>query len=360
MSRPIIARIHLAALSANLDRVRRAAPGRRVWAVVKANAYGHGLEAACAGLAAADGLALIEFDQAARLRALGWQKPILMLEGAFEPDDVHTARALGLTLVVHEPGQLAWLRDLAGSPLDVWVKLNTGMNRLGFAPDAGPRLLTELRSMPGVRKIGVMSHFADAETPGGTDEAIRRFDNALRELNHERAVAQSLANSAAILAVPQAHRDWVRPGIMLYGASPFPDRAAAALGLRAAMSLDSALIAVQTVRPGEGVGYGALFVADAPMRVGIVAGGYADGYPRIAPTGTPIAVEGNRTRTLGRISMDMIAVDLGPVPHAKVGSPVELWGETIPIDEVARCAGTIGYELMCALAPRVPVQLVTG
>lgn len=356
MSRPVIARIHLDALAANLACVRRAAPGTRIWAVVKANAYGHGLQAACAGLADADGLALIEFDQAVRLRALGWQGPILMLEGAFDAADLRTARELRLSLVVHEPGQIEWLRHEDGAPLDVWVKLNTGMNRLGFAAEDWPRLLADLRAIPGVGAIGVMSHFADAETPGGADEAIGRFDAVVR--GHE--VAQSLANSAAILGVPRAHRDWVRPGIMLYGASPFADRSAADLGLRAAMSLHSALIAVRTVRAGEGVGYGALFVADAPTRVGIVACGYADGYPRIAPTGTPIAVDGIRTRTLGRVSMDMIAVDLGPVPQARVGSPVELWGASIDIDEVARCAGTIGYELMCGLAPRVPLQLLTG
>ena len=166
-----------------------------------------------------------------------------------------------------------------------------------------------------------------------------------------------MANSAAIFDVPEAHRDWVRPGIMLYGASPFADRGAAALGLRAAMTLRTEVIAVQSLKAGDAVGYGSTFVADAPMRVGVVACGYADGYPRHAPTSTPIDVAGTRTRTVGRVSMDMLAVDLGPVPEAGVGAPVELWGEHVPVDEVAASAGTVGYELLCAVAPRVPMHL---
>ena len=322
--------------------------------MVKANAYGHGLPAACEGFAQADGLALIEFDHAARLRGLGWTGPVLMLEGAFDADDVDTAAALGLSLVVHGPQQLDWLRRQRGPAVDVWIKLDTGMNRLGFRPEELPVVHAALAAMPTVSGVSVMTHFADSERPQGADAATERFDRVVQGLG----LAQSMANSGAVLCVPAAHRDWVRPGIMLYGATPLDDRSASTLGLRAAMSLNSALIAVRDVQPGEGVGYGASFVASAPLRLGIVACGYADGYPRRAPTGTPVDVAGVRTRTIGRVSMDMIAVDLNPVPHATVGTPVELWGESVPIDEVAAAAGTIGYELMCAVAPRVPLHIV--
>ncbi|MCA3179935.1 MAG: alanine racemase [Burkholderiaceae bacterium] len=354
MPRPVSASVSVSALAHNLFVVRRRAAGTRVWAVVKAHAYGHGLPAAIRGFAAADGMALVEFDNARRLRALGWRGPILMLEGAFGPADVATAAELGLSLVVHDAGQVAWLRAHEGRSIDVWLKLNTGMNRLGVAPDEASALQQALAALPCVGKVSLMTHFADADRPGGAQAAIERFDRATGELSGSR----SMANSAAIFDVPEAHRDWVRPGIVLYGASPFADRGASALGLRAAMTLRSELIAVQSLKAGDAVGYGSTFVADAPMRVGIVACGYADGYPRHAPTGTPIDVGGTRTRTVGRVSMDMLAVDLGPVSEAGVGTPVELWGERVPVDEVAASAGTVGYELLCAVAPRVPMYLV--
>jgi alanine racemase len=353
MSRPVRARVSLSALAHNLSVVRRSAPGARVWAVVKAHAYGHGLSAAVRGFAGADGMALVEFDNARRLRALGWRGPILMLGGAFGSDDVSTAGALGLSLVVHEAAQVEWLREHRGGAVDVWLKLNTGMNRLGVAPEQAASLQRELSAMPGVGKVSLMTHFADADRPGGADGAIERFERATADLPGSR----SLANSAAVFDVPRAHRDWVRPGIALYGASPFADRAAGALGLRAAMTLGSELVAVRTLRAGDAVGYGSTFVADAPLRVGVVACGYADGYPRHAATGTPIEVAGVRTRTVGRVSMDLLTVDLDPVPQAGVGAPVELWGERVPVDEVAASAGTIGYELLCAVAPRVPMHL---
>jgi alanine racemase len=353
MSRPVRARVSLSALAHNLSVVRRGAPGARVWAVVKAHAYGHGLPAAVRGFSGADGMALVEFDNARRLRALGWRSPILMLGGAFAPDDVATAGELGLSLAVHEAAQVEWLRAHRGGAIDVWLKLNTGMNRLGVAPEQAPALQRELSSLPGVGKVSLMTHFADADRPGGADAAIERFERATADLPG----ARSLANSAAVFGVARSHRDWVRPGIALYGASPFADRAAGALGLRAAMTLSSELVAVRTLRAGDAVGYGSTFVADAPMRIGVVACGYADGYPRHAATGTPIDVAGVRTRTVGRVSMDLLTVDLDPVPQAGVGAPVELWGERVPVDEVATSAGTIGYELLCAVAPRVPMHL---
>ena len=354
MPRPVSASVSISALAHNLSVVRRRAAGTRVWAVVKAHAYGHGLPAAIRGFAAADGMALVEFDNARRLRALGWRGPILMLEGAFGPADVATAAELGLSLAVHDAAHLGWLRAHEGRSIDVWLKLNTGMNRLGIQPDEAAAVQKALAALPCVGKVSLMTHFADADRPGGALAAIERFDRATGALTGSR----SMANSAAIFDVPEAHRDWVRPGIMLYGASPFADRGAAALGLRAAMTLRTEVIAVQSLKAGDAVGYGSTFVADAPMRVGVVACGYADGYPRHAPTGTPIDVAGTRTRTVGRVSMDMLAVDLGPVPEAGVGAPVELWGEHVPVDEVAASAGTVGYELLCAVAPRVPMYLV--
>jgi alanine racemase len=352
MPRPVSASVSVSALAHNLSVVRRSAPGARVWAVVKAHAYGHGLPSAVRGFAAADGMALVEFDNARRLRALGWRGPVLMLEGAFGPEDVACAGELGLSLAVHDAAQVEWLREHRGGTVDIWLKLNTGMNRLGVAPEQAGALQRTLAAMPCVGKVSLMTHFADADRPGGAQAAMERFERATADLPGSR----SLANSAAIFDVPQAHRDWIRPGIALYGASPFADRGAAALGLRAAMTLRSELVAVQALQAGDAVGYGSTFVADGPMRIGIVACGYADGYPRHAPTGTPVEVAGIRTRTLGRVSMDLLAVDLAPVPEAAVGASVELWGERVPVDEVAASAGTVGYELLCAVAPRVPMH----
>ncbi len=350
MTRPTRVRISIAALRHNLALVRSLAPRSRIWAVVKADAYGHGLAAAVRGFDEADGLALVEFELALRLKELGWHKPILLLEGAFEAADVALARAQGWTLTVHEPRQIDWLAALPpGPPIDVLLKVNTGMNRLGFAPQDSRAAATRLARIPAVGTVTWMTHFANADVPTGVADALARFGAALPA----RGVSRSLANSAAIIDHPQTHGDWVRPGVMLYGATPFADRPAAGLMLRPAMALESRLIAIQHLAPGDAVGYGSRFVAAAPMRVGVVACGYADGYPRHAPTGTPVAVAGVRTRTLGRVSMDMLSLDLDPVPQAAVGDPVELWGDTIPIDEVAEHAATIGYELMCAIAPRV-------
>jgi alanine racemase len=356
MPRPAAAFVSVAALAHNLAIAARQAAGARVWAVVKANAYGHGLEAALRGFAAADGLALLEFDHALRLREAGWTRPVLMIEGPFDAADVADAAQLGLSLVVHRRQQIDWLAAHDGAPIDVWLKLNTGMNRLGVSPSECGPLHRTLSALPAVRRVGLMTHFADADRPHGIDAPLERFLQATRGLD----APKSVANSAALLANPAARLDWVRPGIMLYGASAVAGRPAAAAGLRAAMSLRSELIGVQSLRAGDTVGYGSGFVAPAPMRIGVVACGYADGYPRVAPTGTPVVVAGVRTRTVGRVSMDMLTVDLGPVPQADVGAPVELWGEALPVDEVAEAAGTLGYELLCALAPRVPLHLVDG
>ena len=354
MPRPIAANVSVSALKHNLAMVRRYAPESRVWAVVKAHAYGHGLSAALRGFSSADGMALVEFDNARRLRTLGWRGPILMLEGPFDAEDVRAAGELGLSLVVHRQAQLEWLRDHEGPPIDVWIKVNAGMNRLGFVPEELPEVHASLSSWLTVGKVSWMTHFSDADRQGGTDQQFERFELAAANYPGGR----SMANSASIIDLPDTHRDWVRPGIMLYGASPFSDRSATSLGLRPAMTLRAALIGRQRVRPGETVGYGSAFVAEQEMEIGIVACGYADGYPRHAPTGTPVAVDGLRTRTVGRVSMDMLAIDLTALPHARPGASVELWGEVIPVDEVAASAGTLGYELLCAVAPRVPMHSV--
>ena len=352
MTRPTLVTISIDALRHNLQVARKQAPGSRVWAVVKANAYGHGLTNGMAGFAAADGLALLEFEGARELRQSGWNKPILMLEGAFSASDVAMACELNLSLVVHCEQQLAALADASGlRALSVYLKFNSGMNRLGFRVEPFRAAYHRLQSLTGIASLSLMTHFANSDLPGGADQALAEFTVAADGLAGER----SCCNSAAVFDVSSAHHDWIRPGVMLYGATPFAGRSAASLGLKPAMRLTSKLIATQNLLAGDGVGYGWTFKAARPMRIGVVACGYADGYPRHAATGTPIVIDGVRTRTLGRVAMDMLMVDLEPVPQAQVGSEVELWGDAIAIDEVAHSAGTIGYELMCAVMPRVPM-----
>jgi alanine racemase len=355
MPRPLVATVDIAAMQANLVVAKTHAPNSRILAVVKANAYGHGLTRALRGFAAADGLGLIELDGAVQLRQSGWQKPILLLEGFFEAADLKDVIDHRLEVVVHCIEQIEMLEQIKlASTIDVHLKMNSGMNRLGFKADAFHSAYTRLRAVGSVRSITLMTHFANADNATHAalplSEQMRRFDSATEGLPGLR----SLSNSAADLLHPETAADWVRPGVMLYGGSP-GGKSAAEFGLLPAMTLTSTIIGIQQITSGEAVGYGSLFVADKPMKIGVVACGYADGYPRHAVTGTPIIVDGMRTRTVGRVSMDMIMVDLTPVPMAQVGSTVTLWGEDLPIDEVAEAAGTIGYELMCALAPRVPV-----
>ena len=356
MPRPIQAYIHLDACQHNLSVIRRQVSGAKIWSVIKANAYGHGIERALQGFAAADGFAMLDLDEAQRVRDAGWAGPILLLEGWFEPPDLDVVRALGLTVAVHDEAHVRMLADSPGAPIDVYVKLNTGMNRLGFKPDRAVPAWQSLRALPQVGAMTWMSHFANADLPGGLDEAAALFHAVTAAIQ----APACMANSAAIMCAPQTHRDWVRPGIIQYGASPFADRSAATMGLRPTMSLRSRILAVQTLQPGECVGYGSAFRATRPTRIGVVACGYADGYPRHAPNGTPVWVDsadGGRVCPLvGRVSMDMLTVDITDALHANVDTTVELWGGRIPIDAVAQAAGTVGYELMCALARRVPVS----
>ncbi|GAB3628554.1 Alanine racemase, catabolic [Pandoraea terrae] len=354
MPRPIKVTIHTSALAHNLDVARRHAPNAKVWAVVKANAYGHGIDHAYPGLRDADGFGLLDLEEAVRLRELGWAGPILLLEGFFEPSDLAIVDKYGLTTTVHSDEQLRMLETARLSkPLGIQLKMNTGMNRLGFTPERFRAAWERARTIPGVGQIVLMTHFSDADGERGIAYQMEAFERGARDVPGER----SLANSAATLFHPQAHGAWIRPGIMLYGSSPKGTAVTAeSLDLKPTMTLESELIGIQEVPAGSTIGYGSVFTADVPMRVGVVACGYADGYPRVAPTGTPILVDGVRTRTVGRVSMDMLGVDLGPVPQARVGSPVTLWGRGMPIDEVAESAGTLGYELMCAVARRVKVD----
>lgn len=368
MSRPIQAHIHVAALQHNLARARHEAADARVWAVVKANAYGHGIERAFEGLRGADGFALLDLNEAERLRQLGWRGPILLLEGVFEQRDLELCSRLGLWHVVHSQEQIDMLAlHKTHTPHRVFLKMNSGMNRLGFRPEHFRTAWTRLNALPQVEEISMMTHFSDADGARGIQAQLAAFNTATQDLPGER----SLCNSAAVLrhmggASDQALRsDWVRPGIMLYGGSPdFPEHSAAHWDLEPTMTLSSSLIGVQQLRTGDSIGYGSVFTAEQAMRIGVVACGYADGYLRssagLPARGTPILVNGVRTRTVGRVSMDLITVDLSPVPQAGVGSEVTLWGrsrsgEVLPIDEVAHAGGSVGYELMCALAARVPV-----
>ena len=352
MARPLRATISADALRHNYGVAKRTAARSRVLAVVKADAYGHGIGRVGRALKDADGFAAIELDNAVRLRESGFKREILLLEGLFEAHEIPVLAANEIATVVHSDDQLRMLHAKPPHPpLDIYLKINTGMNRLGFAPGRAHAALSRLQESGAAKSITLMTHFATADGPEGIAEAMRRFEAATEGL----PLPRSLANSAAIFAHPESHGSTVREGIALYGATPFADRSAEALGLKPAMTLTSELIAIQDLQAGDCVGYGATFRARQPVRVGVVACGYADGYPRHAPSGTPIVVGGVRTQTAGRVSMDLITVDLTPVPNARVGTPVILWGEGLPIDEVANAAGTVGYELMCALASRVKV-----
>ena len=372
MPRPISATIHLEAISSNFSQARAHSPDSKVWAVVKANAYGHGIRHVYPALSNADGFALLDLDEAALLRELGWKGPILLLEGVFEPTDIAFCEAHDIWHSIHSEAQLRWMESHhSGYGHQVFLKLNAGMNRLGFKPDAYAAAWNRLKALPHIGHVTPMMHFSDADANRfdlpGIAYQVEVFDKITQQLGVKSG---TVSNSAAILrhATELASRsDWVRAGIMLYGSSPdYPEHTSAHWNLLPGMTLASQLIAVQDVAPGETVGYGSTFIAEHPMRIGVVACGYADGYPRHAPTGTPILVDGVRTRTVGRVSMDMLTVDLSNVPQAGVGSTVTLWGnfrdangttQQLAIDDVALPCGTVSYELMCALARRVPVSV---
>jgi alanine racemase len=362
MPRPISATIHPAALQHNLGRNRQAAPESKVWAVVKANAYGHGIERAYEAFRSADGFALLDLNEAQLVRQLGWRGPILLLEGVFEARDLELCSRLDLWHVVHCDEQIDMLAACkTHTGHRVFLKMNSGMNRLGFTPERYRSAWARLNALSQVDEISHMTHFSDADGGKGIALQMQRFGLASADLPGER----SLSNSAATLRHPDAvaASDWIRPGISLYGSAPdYPQHKLADWDLQPGMTLASKIIGVQNLVAGDSLGYGSTFVATTPMRIGVVACGYADGYPRVAPTGTPVLVNGQRTQLLGRVSMDMVVADLSTLPAAGFGSEVTLWGRAangaiLSIDEVACAAGTLGYELMCALAARVPVQV---
>lgn len=351
MSRPSRAVIDLDALRHN-HALARQRHGGRVLAVLKANAYGHGaLRCAQALSGLADGFAVAFLDEALALRAGGIRAPILVLEGVFAMQELDAVHEHDLWTVVHHVGQLRMIEQSAATVrrLNVWLKVDSGMRRAGFALHETRAVHARLLASDKVAQITLMSHFACADEPDAdmTREQVAAFDAATSGLAGER----SLSNSAGVLAWPQANRDWARPGILLYGANPVPGDVQ---NLRPVMRLESTVFAERTLQPGDSLGYGARFIATQPTRVGLVALGYADGYPRNAPTGTPVVVGKRLTRTLGRVSMDMMTVDLSDAPDEGVGSPVELWGARISINEVAAQAGTIAYELLCNVK-RVPL-----
>ena len=363
ISRPIVATIHTDAFRHNLGRIRELAPESKIWSVVKAKAYGHSLEAAFKGLESTDGFALLDIADAQWLRDHGWGGRILLLEGLFSPRELELVIKLQCDLVVHSEKQVLWLesvQDHSGHPINVFLKLNSGMNRLGFRPEAYRTAFHRLHAAG--YHLHHMTHFANADqvdhspTVGEQMECFNKTTEGLE-------APSSLANSAAILWHRNALGDWVRPGILLYGVSPTGVHADIIRSeFQAVMTLRSEIIDIQNLKKGDHVGYGSRYEAPEDMRVGVIAGGYADGYPRHAEDGTPVWVEAADARgdgvicpIVGRVSMDMLTIDLREAPNAKIGSVVELWGNEVPVDDVAQMSGTIGYELICALAQRVPV-----
>ncbi|QVL45536.1 MAG: alanine racemase [Methylophilaceae bacterium] len=353
--RPIQATVSTSALQHNLNIVRQHAQAAKVMSVVKANGYGHGLMNVAHALANTDAFATLNLSEAIDLREAGFEQDILLLEGAFDEEELRIAASFKISVVVHSAIQANLLQSITLSrPVNIYLKMNTGMNRLGFRPCDYLSIYQQLNDCKNVRHITLMTHFATADEEQGIAEPLTRFKETIKSLN----APVSLANSATILRYPEAHANWVRPGIMLYGATPVSGTPATAYDLKPVMQLSAKIIAIQTLAIGESVGYGARFTATKETRIGVVACGYADGYPRHAPNGTPIAVNGRLTQTLGRVSMDMLFCDLTDMPEADIGAHVELWGTTVPVDAVAEASGTVGYELLCAVAPRVPIMVV--
>lgn len=359
--RPILATISQSALRHNLAVVKQHAPNSKVMAAVKANGYGHGLANIAYALKNVDGFAVLDLAEAISLREMGFDQTILLLEGIFSVSELAIVKAYGLSMVVHNTAQIEMLEKstLTKQPA-VFLKLNTGMNRLGFIPSEYLTALERIKKI--TSNITLMTHFAIADETDGVRDALAVFNKTTQDLLYPI----TLANSAAILRHPQTHVDWVRPGIMMYGSSPIADQSANDFGLKPVMQLTSEIIGIQTLQAGDTLGYGNRYIATQSTRVGVVACGYADGYPRHAGQysgseeleGVPIAVAGQRTQTLGRVSMDMLFADITEIPEANIGAPVELWGKQISVDEVAHACGTIGYELLCAVAPRVPFKVV--
>jgi alanine racemase len=352
MSRNTIARIDLAAIRHNLAMVRKLAPGSEVACVVKADAYGHGLTRVSDALEEADILAVATVDEGSRCRAHGWAGRLLLLEGPANVPEFEEMISLNAEMVVHHETQLELLRQRRGEISSaLWLKIDSGMHRLGFSPQDAGTVHAELESLRGDTPTVLMSHFACADEPHNsmTQQQIEVFNTALAGIPGRA----SLANSAAILNFPQSHRDYIRPGLMLYGVSPSRQKPASEIGLRPAMTLQCDLIAINQCRAGDTLGYGAAYTCPKDMRIGVAAIGYGDGYPRQARNGTPVLLNGRRATVVGHVSMDMITIDLGNHENAKVGDQVTLWGEGLAVEEVAPWCDAIPYQLICGVTARV-------
>lgn len=352
MSSPV-ATIDATALRGNLAVVRRMAPHSRIIAVVKANGYGHGMVRVARALADADGLGVARLAEAIALREADITQRILLLEGVFGVEQLAMAAGKQCEIVVHSFDQVATLEQFAGSHrFVVWLKLNSGTNRLGFRVDEFAAAHARLQRCASVSVLRVMTHLSASEESGEVTQAqLRTFNDLVAPLPLERSVA----NSAAVLAWPESHGDWVRPGLMLYGMSPMPQKTAADFGLRPAMTLSTQLIAVQNIGVGEAVGYNGIWRAKRPSRIGIAAIGYGDGFPRGTRDGAPVLVAGKEAPLAGRVSMDMIAIDITDLPQAKSGDEVIVWGEGMPAERLAPHADTTCYELVCRVTSRVPL-----
>lgn len=352
MARNTIARIDSAALAHNLGRVREWAPESRVMAVVKADAYGHRIDLCLPALEGADLLAVATIEEARAIRRLGNGLPVLLLEGVVDYGDLAVAADLGLELTLHHVQQIEALERFGRSPTErLWLKIDTGMHRLGVPTESAAELHARLLALPGVAQVNLISHFACAEEPEHPLNALQleRFERATAGLEGERC----MSNSAGLINFPEARYEWVRAGLVLYGISPLPDRSGTDLGLKPVMTLSAELLAINRVARGEQIGYGARFTAERNMLVGVAGIGYGDGYPRGMADGTPVLVDGRSCRMCGRVSMDMITIDLTDGPEAQIGDEVILWGRGLPIEGIAACADTIPYELVCRITRRV-------
>jgi alanine racemase len=350
--------VEAAALRHNLRQVRRVAPDSRVMAVIKANAYGHGLVPAAKAFAEADGFAVARLEEGLALRAAGLRNRILLLEGAFGAEQLAAAAQERFELMVHSFEQLALLEslDAAAPAVTAWIKVDSGMNRLGFRLEEFPDAYARLRRVAHV--VGeptLVTHLASADDR--RDPKTRAQLDAFTLVTAGLPGSRSVANSAGVLAWPAARADWVRPGLMLYGVSPFPSGTGADLGLRPAMTLRTEVIAVKAVKAGETVGYGGSWVAPRDTRMAVVAAGYGDGYPRNTRAGAPVLVNGCRAPLIGRVSMDMITVDVSDVPAVAVGDPVVLWGGEVPVEEIAAHADAIPWDLLCSVSQRVALEV---
>ncbi len=352
MSSGPVVTVDAAALRNNLAVVRRFAPAARVIAAVKANAYGHGLVLAARSLAGADAFGVARVEEGLALRGAGIRQPIVVLEGAFDASQLQAAAAHDLQLAVHSFEQIAMLEQYAGKHrFAVWLKVDTGMNRLGFRTEELAAAHARVQGCAAVGAMRVLTHLASAENVGGPETKLQL--DRFRALSEPLRLERSIANSAGIIAWPDAHAEWVRPGLMLYGASPLAQRSAADLGLLPAMTFTTQLIAVRNVEAGEAIGYNGVWRAPRRSRIGVAAVGYGDGYPRCMRAGAPVLINGREAPIVGRVSMDMTMLDVTDLPDAAVGDEVTLWGQGLPAERVAPFADTIAYELFCRIAERV-------